>query len=222
MVILSVSDIVGKKLYDESTPQVFKDVDIVIACGDLPYYYIEFLGDALNTPVLFVRGNHDAGVEYGWKRERTRPLGAVNLHRRVVRRDGIIFAGLEGSMRYRDGKYMYSDRQMWLLVMALIPKLIWNRVFHGRCLDILVTHSPPFGIHDQSDLPHQGFKAIRWLIKKCQPDIHYHGHVRVRNKEEVETYLGKTRIINTYNHRVVTYVPGRQPSRQQKASANGK
>ena len=38
----------------------------------------------------------------------------------------------------------------------LTPQLLWNRQRYGRYLDVLVTHSPPFGVHDRPDLPHYG------------------------------------------------------------------
>jgi uncharacterized protein len=123
----------------------------------------------------------------------------------VVLHEGVLFAGLEGSIRYREGGVMYSQRQMWRMVVLMIPRLLWNKVVHGRYLDILVTHSPPAGIHDQEDLPHRGFKSIRWLIKTFQPDLHLHGHVRVYQRRRTETQLGKTRIINTYTYQKTTY-----------------
>jgi len=205
MKILAVSDVVKKALYSEATKELFTDVDVVVGCGDLPYYYLEFIADALNTPVLFVRGNHDPRVEMGMEEERCGPMGAVDLHRRVVMHDGILFAGLEGSMRYREGDQMYSEQQMWRMVVLMIPRLLWNKVVHGRYLDILVTHSPPEGIHDQDDLPHRGFASIRWLIKTFQPDLHLHGHVRVYQRRRTETRLGRTRIINTYTYQKINY-----------------
>jgi len=205
MVILSVSDIVRPALYSKTTPQRFADVDLVIGCGDLPYYYLEFIADALNAPVMYVHGNHDALKEYRDDGTRSAPMGAVNVHRRVMMHEGIIFAGLEGSMRYRDGKYMYTDRQMWLMVFLMVPKLIWNRLLHGRFIDILVTHSPPAGIHDRADLPHQGFSAIHWLIQTFRPRIHVHGHIRLMHGDAIEAMLGKTRIINTYGYQRIEF-----------------
>lgn len=60
--------------------------------------------------------------------------------------------------------------EMWGNVYHLAPKLLINRIRYGRYLDVLVAHSPPWGIHDQDDLPHQGFKSfltfMRWF-KAC-------------------------------------------------------
>ena len=108
MIILSVSDKVEDLLYDEKTCLRFADVDLVLGCGDLPYYYLEFLVDSLNVPVMFVRGNHAAAVEYSEDGDRTKPHGAINLHRRVIRHQGLIIAGFEGSVRYRVGSHQYT------------------------------------------------------------------------------------------------------------------
>ena len=50
------------------SPQVrgrFEDIDLVLGCGDLPYFYLEYVLTALNVPLFFVRGNHANKVEYG-------------------------------------------------------------------------------------------------------------------------------------------------------------
>jgi hypothetical protein len=49
---------------------------------------------------------------------------------------------------------------MLMNVLRLAPKLMVNRARYGRYLDVLVAHSPPWKIHDQDDLPHQGFKSF--------------------------------------------------------------
>jgi Icc-related predicted phosphoesterase len=55
-------------------------------------------------------------------------------------------------------------------------------IFNNRLqafLDIFITHSPPLGMHDQDDLPHQGIKAFRWLVDSFQPAYYFHGHVHI-------------------------------------------
>jgi len=201
MVILSVSDVVEKALNRESTRDQFADVDLVLGCGDLPYYYLEFLADALNVPVYFVHGNHDARVELGEKGGKRAPQGAVNLHKQVVFTQGLLIAGLEGALRYREGTHMYTQRQMHLMALQLLWKILWNRLKLKRRLDILITHSPPSGIHDQKDLPHQGFKALRWLIRLAKPRFVFHGHVRPANRTASVSQIGESTLINTYGHR---------------------
>ena len=87
----------------------------------------------------------------------------------------------------------------------MIPHLLLNRINYGRPLDILITHSPPFGIHDEDSQAHQGLKAINWLLRVAKPRYHLHGHTHFqrRNLSASETDLGITRIINIYPYKVL-------------------
>jgi Icc-related predicted phosphoesterase len=201
--ILSISDITIPFIYSTQVRNIFSDVDVVLACGDLPYYYQEYIISMLDVPLYFVRGNHDPLKEYGAFGEREYPLGGIDLHRRTLQRDGVIFAGIEGSIRYSSrGNFQYTRSEMWTHAFYLVPGLLYNRLLYGRYLDILVTHASPWGIHDKPDLPHQGLKAFNWLIRVFQPKYHFHGHIHVYRPDTItETQLGNTRILNTYSYR---------------------
>lgn len=175
---------------------------MVIGCGDLPYYYLEFIVSMLDVPTFFVRGNHAKVMEYGEAGPRTAPHGAVDLHRKIVVCENLILAGIQGSLRYRTGPYQYTQSEMWSFVLLMVPALLVNKLRYGRFLDIFVTHASPWGIHDQPDLPHQGIKAFRWFINVFQPAYHFHGHVHVYRPDTiVETLVGKTRVVNTFGAR---------------------
>ena len=60
---------------------------------------------------------------------------------------------------------------MWRRALRLTPPLLWNHATHGHALDILVTHSPPAGIHDGPDRAHQGFAAFLWLMRTFKPAL---------------------------------------------------
>jgi hypothetical protein len=47
-------------------------------------------------------------------------------------------AGVEGSIRYREGPFMYTQSEMWLNVFSLIPRLLLNKWIYGRYLDIFI------------------------------------------------------------------------------------
>lgn len=206
MRILAVSDRVLDKLYSGRTRQLLPDIDLIIGCGDLPLYYLDFLTSALDAPLVFVRGNHDAGPQYAehgrtWREVR----GGKDIHGQIVARKGLILAGLQGSMRYKpNAEYMYSESEMRLIVAQMVPRLLWNRRRFGRALDVLVTHSPPYGIHDRSDLPHTGFKVFLSFLRMFKPRYHLHGHVHVyRTDETVNTYYSETNIVNVYPYKVL-------------------
>ncbi|MEM5776020.1 MAG: hypothetical protein AAGU05_13545, partial [Anaerolineaceae bacterium] len=63
MKILSISDVELGIIYSSQIAERFYDVDLVISCGDLPYYYLEYVISALNVPLYHVRGNHASKVE---------------------------------------------------------------------------------------------------------------------------------------------------------------
>ncbi len=49
--ILAVSDRVLDRLYTSNVRELVSDVDLIIGCGDLPYYYLDFLISALDVPL---------------------------------------------------------------------------------------------------------------------------------------------------------------------------
>lgn len=207
MKLLTVSDVESSRIYSDKIRDHFKDIDLAISCGDLSYFYLEYIISALDIPLYYVRGNHAKEIEYGHGGTRKSPWGAVNLHRKVIRdrNSGLLLAGIQGSNRYNQGNYQYTQLEMWLLVMTLVPGILLNKLRYGRFLDIFVTHAPPWGIHDDKDRAHQGIKAFLWLVKVFQPTLHLHGHVHIYWPGKIsETLLGKTRIYNTYGYRRLT------------------
>jgi Icc-related predicted phosphoesterase len=203
MKILAVSDIELGFLYQSSIVDRFYDVDLILSCGDLPHYYLEYMISMLNIPLYYVNGNHAHRLEITTGGERNYPWGAVNIHKRTLTDDtGLLLAGIEGCQRYNLGQYQYTQSEMWMMIFKLIPGLIINKLRFGRFLDIFLSHAPPWKIHDQNDLPHQGIKAFRWFINVFQPTYHLHGHIHVyRNDTITITKLNKTEVINCYGYR---------------------
>lgn len=202
--VLALSDAIVPFIYSPQVKKRFKNADFIIGCGDLPYYYLEYVLNALDKPLFFVRGNHDKVVEYSVEGQRVAPGGATNLHRKIVHHEGVILAGVEGCLRYRPGPYMYSQAEMWRHVISLIPGLFYNRASQGRFLDVFVTHAPPSGIHDLDDYPHRGIQAFRWFIRLFKPEFHLHGHVHIYRPDTIsETRFGSTNILNVFSYREV-------------------
>ena len=197
--ILSLSDKQVDSIYSSRIKTRFADVDLILGCGDLAYYYLEYAVSMLNVPLYYVRGNHSNLVEHTSTGPKTHPHGGIDLHRKVVLEKGLILAGVEGSLCYRQGAFQYTQSEMWSHVLRIAPSLIINRARYGRYLDIFISHAPPWGIHDQQDLPHQGIKAFRWLLETFRPRYHFHGHIHVyRNDTQTVTNYQSTTVINTY------------------------
>ena len=204
MRVLALSDKVVPFIYSPQVRYRFEDIDLVIGCGDLPYYYLEYVMTALDAPLFFVRGNHDKIVEYNTFGQRTHPHGGVNLHRKSLEFEGLLFAGVEGCQKYSSGSYQYSQGEMWSQVFTMVPGMAANYLKYGRYLDVFVTHAPAHGIHDKADLPHHGIKAFSWLLKVFQPTYHLHGHIHVYRPDEItESRSGRTKVTNVYAFKVL-------------------
>ncbi|OQY28861.1 MAG: hypothetical protein B6I38_08820 [Anaerolineaceae bacterium 4572_5.1] len=111
-----------------------------------------------------------------------------------------------GSIRYRpDGVNQYTQTQMYARVLKLLPALLLNWLRYGRALDILITHSPPFGIHDEISQAHQGLKALNLLIRWAKPRYHFHGHTHFyrQNLEPSTTQCGKTQVTNIFPYKII-------------------
>jgi Icc-related predicted phosphoesterase len=205
MKLLALSDVELNFIYNPTVVDRFHDCDLVIGCGDLPFYYLEYVVSMLNRRTYYVHGNHAYKSETTESGDKMGPWGAINLHMRCVRDEsGLLLAGIEGSVCYNNGPYQYTQKEMWFKVCQLVPWLQLNRVRYGRYLDVLITHAPPWKIHDDEDLPHHGIRAFRWLIERFKPALHLHGHIHIYSPAvEVETLHAGTRVINTYGYRVI-------------------
>jgi Icc-related predicted phosphoesterase len=209
--ILALSDEVVEFIYSPQITDYFPDVDFVVGCGDLPFFYLEFIVTMLNRPLYYVHGNHDKPSQYlsdGRVVDRAEGCEALeNLSVRVPARHGqVLVAGLGGSLVYNYGPHQYSQTEMSRRVLQLTPALLVNRARYGRFLDILITHAPPRGIHDAPDVAHTGFDAFLRLMDRFRPRYLLHGHSHVyRNDTPTITRYGRTQVINVYPYRVIEF-----------------
>lgn len=207
MKILTISDRVDELIHSPAIRRFFGDVDLVLSCGDLPHYYLEFIVTMLGGPLFFVTGNHGNAIlhQYLPREEWEFPGGCENIDGHVVRYRRLLIAGLEGSMRYNSNPhFQYTEREMTWKAWQLVPRLVLNRLLYGRYLDILITHAPPLGIHDRPDRCHQGFRTFVTLMQRFRPRYLIHGHIHIYNPSEtVETIYHQTRVINTYGYQTL-------------------
>jgi Icc-related predicted phosphoesterase len=190
MRILAVSDRRHKALYDYFDRERWRDIDLVISCGDIDAPYLSFLVTVIPKPLLYVPGNHDESYL------KNPPEGCDSLDDRVIRVGGGVLGGLGGSYWYNGKDLQYTERQM----MRRGRKLVRRARSMGG-LDILVTHAPPRGIHDQDDQCHRGFETFREIIRSLRPKVLVHGHNHeVYGKEDREAVIDGTRIINAYEY----------------------
>ncbi len=219
MKILCVSDHIDPLVYSPSIKQRFADVELVLSAGDLPLSYYDFIMSTLNKPLLFVFGNHNLrymplytgyvdmfgkGRLEGQGIDAYRPTGATYIGTRARREKYLLLAGLGGSLWYNGGENQFKEFQVALKILKLMPRLLYNRLRFGRFLDILLTHAPPFGIHDQDDHCHRGFKIFLWFMRWFKPKylVHGHTHLYSASAPRISQYE-QTDVVNAYDHVVI-------------------
>jgi hypothetical protein len=226
--ILAISDEVVETLYSPRLRQQFGQVELVIGCGDLPFYYLEYIVTMLDVPLYYVPGNHDKVEQYlsdgriihqaeGCERLDARALSYRDEHSPLAPatpapptspgRPRLLLAGLGGSMRYNnEGVHQYTESEMNARALRLAPRLLANRLRYGRFLDLLVTHAPPRGIHDDTDLAHTGFRAFCTFMDLFRPRLLLHGHSHVyRGDIPTRTRYKDTQVINVYPFRLIDW-----------------
>jgi Icc-related predicted phosphoesterase len=188
--VLAVSDKRHRALYDYFDRERWKDIDIVISCGDIDARYLSFLVTMIPKPLLYVPGNHDQAYL------KNPPEGCDSVDGKVVVFQGTRIGGLGGCYWYNGKDLQYTERQM----SQRVRKLIRGAKRMGG-LDILVTHAPPDGVHDLPDMCHRGFRAFLTIIDELKPRVLVHGHNHeVYSVEDRETTIHGTRIINAFEY----------------------
>ena len=191
MKILCVSDTEMPQLLSKvNLRRQYRDIDMIISCGDMSSAYLDFITTITSVPMFYVRGNHDEMYD----RE---PPGGIDLHRQIIRYRGLTLAGLEGSIRYNRNGIQYTQSQMHWMAARLAPKIACHRLQYGHGIDLFVTHSPPRDIHDGKDHAHRGFAGFLNVMKWYRPRYMLHGHVHTWDRRQtVRTQYEATCVIN--------------------------
>lgn len=198
-----MSDEVVPLIYSLQIKEQFRRVQLALGCGDLPFYYLEFVVTMLGIPCLYIYGNHDGPEITSGGSVIQEARGCECVEVRTVLQNGLLFAGLGGSLRYSQrSDNQYTEQEMLLRAWRLVPALLFNRLRYGRYLDVLLTHAPPLGIHNGPDLPHRGFRTFLRLMERFEPRYLLHGHIHraYRFSPVTETYYHKTCVINVASY----------------------
>ncbi len=216
--VLCVSDHIDPLVYSQSIKERFTDIDLVLGAGDLDLSYYGYIVGIRNVPRAVVFGHHNLTRISYYRREYQTSLiyteeseefirksyGSTYVGDKVKYFHGVLLAGLGGSKRYNFGHNQFSEIQMYMKILRLIPRLIFNRIFYGRWLDILLTHAPPRNIHDREDICHQGFRAFRWFMRRFKPQFLVHGHVHLYDlNEQRRSQFHSTTVVNAYEHTII-------------------
>lgn len=202
MKILCVSDTVLPQLENAvNLRRRYSDIELLISCGDMPAVYLDYIASVLSVPLFYVRGNHDESYEQD-------PPGGENLHMRLVKYGGLTFTGIEGSIRYNRGTVQYTDAEVLNMTVRMGTRLMIPKLRRGCGVDVLVTHSPAYGIHDREDKPHHGFKGLLRFMEWYRPRYMLHGHVHTYDRRDiVETNYLDTCVMNINPSTIVEIEP---------------
>ncbi len=196
MKIMAISDEESKYLWDYYQKEKLNGVELILSSGDLDPDYLSFLATVSSVPVLYVMGNHDD------KYFSHPPEGCICIENKIYIHKGIRILGLGGSMRYNNGINQYTEKEMTERIKKLRFKFLINKGF-----DILLTHSPAYGLNDGKDLPHRGFQVFHSIINQYQPKFFIHGHMHMSYNRQCKRHIqhGSTHIINAYERCLFEY-----------------
>lgn len=142
------------------------------------------------------------GAEYaGFKSIRT---NIFFTNPKTGKKTPLLITGASGSIRYNNGMNQYTDTQMFIKLLLMIPKLLINKILYGRYVDIFLAHATPRKVHDLEDNCHKGFSCYNWFIKKFKPVYFVHGHIHLYDSraERVTEYEG-TKVVNAFGYTVI-------------------
>lgn len=197
--ILAVSDALEPTLTDARNRSALAPIDFIVGCGDLDHHDLAFIADGFNSPLLYVRGNHDAD-EHSRESQDSCPEPIQSTATR--RQSGIAIAGLPWpAMRGKSGQR--SETVAWNQAVRLATR----RLGHLEPL-IVLSHVPPLGCGDvATDAYHRGFKGYRWLLQRVQPVLWLHGHTPLAATRDWQVQVGPTTIVNVTGAVLIELTP---------------
>jgi Icc-related predicted phosphoesterase len=203
--LLVVSDAVDPTLTDVRNRQVLSPIDLIVGCGDLDCSDLAFIADGLNSPLIYVNGNHDSGERFSAGASYCpEPIRSTAVqHRTGLAIAGLTWPGARGERAAR------SERSAWNQALSLAVRRLGKR----EPL-IVISHVPPFGAGDAPDGGyHRGFRGYRWLMDRLAPPLWLHGHTPLAATSDWRVEVGRTTLVNATGAVVVELLPPKASSR---------
>lgn len=163
--------------------------DVLIHCGDFcDGFQIDeddlgkidhWFGDLAFNEILCIGGNHDFVAQDRMLQNREVFENATYLVDRSVEISGLHFYGSPWLPKLAGWAHFLPDDEL---------SKKWNKI--PTETDVLITHTPPFGILDQ---PRSGGSVgcshLRAAVEKLHPKVHCFGHVHASRGEHDETHV---------------------------------
>ncbi len=198
MKILSITDIHGEIEFSDTMETFMMKSDLILLPGDITHFggkteakkIIENV-KIYQSNILAVAGNCDKKPVDKYLEDEN-----INIHGRVIYKNGIHIAGIGFSEETSWNKY---PSQFSKKFFQRIAKKISEAIPQNADL-ILVSHTPPYNTNcdiiydiDKKEI-HAGNVIVREFIEKIQPLVCFCGHIH--DAVGID-YIGKTLIINS-------------------------
>ncbi len=187
MKIICISDTHNR--YQELDDKI-PDGDILIHAGDLVNHgtveeiqqFVNWYSKLPHRYKIFVGGNHDGALEHS--RELIQiPKNLIYLENELVEIEGLRIWGSPVSPPYRSFGFMWDEERRYANYQ-LIP---------DNC-DIIINHSPPFGILDKvEEGKHVGCEILAKRLSELNPQLVVFGHI---HEGYGQLKLGNTTYVN--------------------------
>lgn len=173
--IVIISDTHGRHKYLNELPKA----DIIIHCGDFTSVgyeheiqnFMKWYSDLTQYKhKIIIAGNHDILYETNERLAKSLvPKGIIYLEDSGIEIKGINFYGTPVSKPFMNWAFMRPEE-----------KLVeyWKAIPDNT--DVLITHSPPYGIFDyvERDKSHQGSPSLYVEVtSRIKPKLHVFGHI---------------------------------------------
>ena len=137
MRILCISDTTRSLAFSPNVREIYKDVDLILSAGDMPLESYDYASTMLNSDLCYVYGNHN--LKDFRKAMKMETMHIIRHEEQYAQKfygfmidekcyrdskSGLLIAGLGGSMAYNGGDSQYTEREMKMRVLKLIPSLI--------------------------------------------------------------------------------------------------
>lgn len=168
------------------------DADILVHCGDYTFAgtipevndFLLWFSKLPHNHKIFVNGNHEVGFYRNIPLYRQLiPKSIIYLENEEVNVEGLKFYGSPYTKEFGSWAYMYyTDEE---------AKTLWDAIPDDT--DILVTHQPPYKIHDGAPYMQgreglfvpcldeegdpAGCKVLRERVRIVKPKVHSFGHI---------------------------------------------
>ena len=100
-----LADTESRSLWDFFEKSKLEGIDLILSCGDLNLY-VYLLSCFTKAPILYVHGNHDS------RYVNDPPIGCTCIEDKIYNFNGVRILGLGGSMKYKNGPFQYTQREM--------------------------------------------------------------------------------------------------------------